>query len=35
VGIERAVAEYTGFEVGGDVHGKIVAAYMQLKDLKM
>ena len=35
VGIERAVAEYTRFEVGGDVHGKIVEAYMQLKGLRM
>jgi len=35
VGIERAVAEYTGFEAGSDVHGKIVEAYMRLKKLRM
>ena len=34
VGIERAVAEYTGFEVGSDMHGKIVGAYMHLKELR-
>jgi mannitol-1-phosphate 5-dehydrogenase len=33
VGIERAVAEFTGFEAGSDVHGKIVEAYMRLKEL--
>jgi mannitol-1-phosphate 5-dehydrogenase len=27
VGIERAVAEYTGFEAGSEVHDKIVSAY--------
>jgi len=31
VGIERAVAEYTGFEADSDVHGKIVSAYKTLK----
>ncbi|KAH8978372.1 mannitol dehydrogenase domain-containing protein [Lactarius hatsudake] len=35
VGIERAVVEYTGFEEGSDVYGKIVEAYLQLKELKM
>jgi mannitol-1-phosphate 5-dehydrogenase len=35
VGIERAIAEYTGFETDGDVHGKIVVAYLQLKKLKL
>ncbi|KAH9012231.1 mannitol dehydrogenase domain-containing protein [Lactarius deliciosus] len=35
VGIERAVVEYTGFEAGSDVYGKIVEAYLQLKELKM
>ncbi|KAI0260976.1 mannitol-1-phosphate 5-dehydrogenase [Gloeopeniophorella convolvens] len=30
-GIDHAVAEYTGFEDGSEVHGKIVAAYRQLK----
>ena len=35
VGIERAVAEYTGFEAGSDVHGKIVEAYWQLKALRL
>jgi len=27
VGIGRAVAEYTGFEAGSDVHDKVVSAY--------
>jgi len=35
VGIERAVAEYTGFEAGGDVRGKIVEVYVQLKELRV
>jgi mannitol-1-phosphate 5-dehydrogenase len=35
VGIERAVAEYTGFEEGSDVHGKIVEAYMYLKEMHL
>jgi len=35
VGIERAVAEFTGFEADSDVHGKIVEAYMRLKELMM
>lgn len=30
-GIDRAVAEYVGFEADGDEHGKIVAAYKELK----
>jgi mannitol-1-phosphate 5-dehydrogenase len=33
VGIERAVAERTGFEEGGEEHGKIVVAYRELKAL--
>jgi hypothetical protein len=35
VGIERAVTEFTGFEASSDVHGKIVEAYMQLKELRI
>jgi len=31
VGIEHAVAEYTGFEEGSEEHDKIVAAYKELK----
>ena len=31
IGIERAVAEYTGFEEGSEVHHKIITAYKELK----
>jgi mannitol-1-phosphate 5-dehydrogenase len=31
IGIERAVAEYTGFEEGSEVHDKITTAYKELK----
>ena len=31
IGIERAVAEYTGFEEGSEVHEKIITAYKELK----
>jgi hypothetical protein len=31
VGIVRAVAEYTGFEAGSDVHDKIISGYETLK----
>jgi mannitol-1-phosphate 5-dehydrogenase len=31
IGIERAVAEYTGFEEGSEVHDKIITAYKELK----
>ena len=31
IGIERAVAEYTGFEEGSEVHDKIIMAYKELK----
>jgi mannitol-1-phosphate 5-dehydrogenase len=31
VGIERAVAEFTGFDADSDLHGKIVSAYNALK----
>ena len=34
IGIERAVAEYTGFEEGGKVHDKITTAYKELKAKK-
>lgn len=30
-GIERAIAEYTGFEEGSEVHDKIITAYKELK----
>ncbi|KAI0246768.1 mannitol-1-phosphate 5-dehydrogenase [Lactifluus subvellereus] len=33
VGIERAVAEHTGFEEGSEEHSKIVVAYRELKAL--
>ncbi len=31
VGIERAVAEYTGLDADSDVHGKIISAYNAFK----
>jgi len=34
IGIERAVAEYTGFEEGSEVHNKIITAYKELKAKK-
>ena len=34
IGIERAVAEYTGFEEGSKVHDEIVTAYRELKAKK-
>jgi len=31
IGIDRAVAEYTGFEEGSEEHDKITTAYKELK----
>jgi mannitol-1-phosphate 5-dehydrogenase len=34
IGIKRAVAEYTGFEEGSEVHDKIITSYKELKAKK-